>query len=114
MRRYARIWYDTTTNYHMTIISTLTDTVDHLGVIKTQIAELKIEEDKLRAILIENGPGAYEGEFYRATVSESERHTLDMDAVRAKLSAKWIAEHTNTTEVTTVRVGVRNGRAIAA
>ena len=95
----------------MTTIITnhLTDTVDHLGVIKARIAELTAEEDRLRTILIESGPGAYEGEFYRATVSESERHTLDMDAVRAKLSAKWIARHTNTTEVTMVRVTARLG-----
>lgn len=97
-----------------TITNHLTSTVDHLGVVKARIAGLKVEEDRLRAILVENGPGAYEGEFYRATVSESERHTLDMDAVRAKLSAKWIAAHTNTTEVTTVRVAARNGIAIAA
>jgi hypothetical protein len=100
----------------MTTIITnhLTSTVDHLGVIKAKIAALKTEEDKLRAILIENGPGAYEGEFYRATVSESERHTIDMDAARAKLGAKWIAAHTNTTEVTTVRIAARTGVAIAA
>lgn len=96
------------------ITNDLTDTVDRLGMIKAQIAELKAKEDRLRAILIESGPGAYEGEFYRATVSESERHTLDMDAVRDKLSAKWIAAHTNVTEVTMVRVTSRNGRAIAA
>ena len=96
----------------MTTIVTnhLTDTVDHLGVIKARIAELKTEEHRLRTILIESGPGAYEGEFYRATVSESERHTLDMDAVRAKLSAKWIAKHLNTTEVTIVKVTARIGR----
>jgi hypothetical protein len=98
-----------------TIISNhLTDTVDHLGVIKARIAELKTEEDRLRTILIENGPGAYEGEFYRASVFQSERHTLDMDAVRAKLSAKWIAKHTNSIEVITVRVVARVGRIIFA
>ena len=96
----------------ITITNQLTETVDQLGLLKAKISELKTEEDTLRAILVEAGPGAYEGEFYRATVSESERHTLDMEAVREKLSKKWIAEHTNTTEVVMVRVTSRNGRSV--
>jgi hypothetical protein len=100
----------------MTTIITnhLTDTVDHLGVIKARIAELQTEHDRLRDILVENGPGAYEGEFFRATVSESERHTLDMDAVREKLGPKWCEKHTNVTEFPRVCVTARSGKAITA
>jgi hypothetical protein len=84
--------------------------VDRLGYLKAQIAELKREENDLKAELIEEGPGAYEGDDYRATVSVTERETLDMKAVREKLTAQFIRAHTNVTEVTTVRVVARNGK----
>jgi hypothetical protein len=86
----------------------LTSAIDRLGVIKAEIADLKTEENALRDVLIEHGPGAYEGKFYRATVSEHERATLDMEAVRAKLSPQFIAAHTLLTDVVTVRVTTRN------
>src|SRR4051794_4391224 len=81
---------------------------------KAQIAELEREEEDLKAILIEQGPGAYEGEFYRVTISESERHTLDMEAVRGKLTPQFVRAHTIVTDVLTVRVTARNARKLAA
>jgi len=84
--------------------------VDHLGVVLAQIAELKREGDAIKEMLIKWGVGAYEGDLYRVTVSQSERATLDMAAVRAKLSPQFIAAHTKFNDVTTVRVVARNGR----
>jgi D-serine deaminase-like pyridoxal phosphate-dependent protein len=92
----------------------LADTIDRLGFIKAQIAELLREEKELKATLIARGPGAYEGSLYRATVSESERETLDMDAVRAKLSPQFISANTNTTQVVMVRVVARNDESLSA
>jgi hypothetical protein len=69
---------------------------------------LRIEEKALQTVLTEQGPGAYEGELFRATVSQFERSTLDMDAVRAKLSPQFIRANTSISEVTTVRVVSRN------
>ena len=88
----------------------LTSTIDRLGYLKAQIADLKKEESALREVMLEQGPGAYEGEIFRATVSTSERETLDMAAVREKLSDQFIRAHTNVTESTTVRVVARNGK----
>ena len=88
----------------------LTPTIDRLGVVKAQIAALKREEDELKTVLIENGPGAYEGDLYRCTVSQTDRETLDMEAVRAKLSPQFIRAHTNVTPVTMVRVVARVGK----
>jgi hypothetical protein len=95
-------------------MNNLTSTIDQLGVIKAQIAELKAQEEALRAVLVEQGPGAYEGELFRATVSESERSTLDMAAVRAKLSPQFIRAHTIITDVVTVRVAARTNARLAA
>ena len=86
----------------------LISTIDRLGQIKAQIANLETEQKALRDVLVEQGPGAYEGELFRVTVSLSERETLDMEAVREKLSPQFIRAHTNVTEVTTVRVSARN------
>ena len=88
-------------------MSNLTSTIDQLGHLRAQLAELKRQEDELKAVLVENGPGAYEGDLFRATVSESERETLDMVAVREKLSPQFIRAHTRVTPVTTVRVVAR-------
>jgi N-methylhydantoinase B/oxoprolinase/acetone carboxylase alpha subunit len=85
----------------------LTSAIDRLGNVKAQIAALKKEEDELKAVLIENGVGAYEGEVWRATVSVAERSNLDLDAVREKLSAQFLRAHTTYTEVTSVRVVAR-------
>ena len=93
-------------------MSNLTSAIDRLGNVKAQIAALKKEEDALKAVLIENGPGAYEGDVWRATVSQFDKETLDMDAVREKLSAQFIRAHTNVTEVTTVRVVARTNTKI--
>lgn len=86
----------------------LTTTVDRLGYLRAQLAALRIEEKALQDVLTEQGPGAYEGELFRATVSQFERSTLDMDAVRAKLSPQFIRANTSIKEVTTVRVVSRN------
>ena len=55
--------------------------IDRLGEIKAEMAKLKTKETKLKAVLIEQGPGAYEGNLFRATVSKGKRETLDMKEV---------------------------------
>jgi len=85
--------------------------VDSMGDLRAQIAEMTAQYDAYKAHLVGMGAGAYDGERYRATVSESERETLDMVAVREKLSAQFIRAHTNVTPVTTVRVVARKLRA---
>lgn len=92
----------------------LTKLIDDLGILKAQIAELELQEKALKAALADLAPGAYEGEAFRLSISESERETLDMKAVRAHLSRQFIAAHTNVTQVRTVRVSARSGKDLAA
>jgi hypothetical protein len=89
--------------------SNLTPLVDELGHIKAQMANLVMREKALKTQLIDAGVGAYEGDDYRASVSHSVRETLDMDAVREKLTPQFIAAHTRATDVFSVRVSARNG-----
>ncbi len=92
----------------------MTHIVDQLGALQAQIATLEAEAKKIKQVLIAKGEGAYEGELFRAVVSASERNTLDMDAVRAKLSPQFIAAHTKTTEVVAVRVNAKKDGIVAA
>lgn len=83
--------------------------VDALGVLKSKIADLQIQEKEIRDRLIARGVGSYEGQLFRATIYQSDRETLDLVAVRRKLTARFIKAHTCVTEVITVRVLARNG-----
>ena len=82
--------------------------VDSLGSLKAQIAALTRKETDIKAQLIQAahdmGVKELNGSSFRATVSEFVRESLDMDAVRAKLSPQFVAAHTRETLVTTVRV----------
>ena len=83
--------------------------IDQIGDYDAQIADLQKKKKILRDQIAAKGPGSYEGDQYRATVSYMERETLDMEAVRAKLTPRWIKAHTKVTEVITVRITARNG-----
>ena len=81
--------------------------VDELGELKAAIAELCEKEKELKTILAASGYAEIDGTLFRATVSLSERTTLESEKVRALLSAAQIAACSKTTEVTTVRVAAR-------
>jgi hypothetical protein len=91
----------------VTTISNLATTIDALGELKARIADLQAQEKELKDALGELAPGPYDGQRYRLTVSVSDRETLDMDAVREKLSPQFIRSHTNTTTVRAYRVTAR-------
>jgi hypothetical protein len=88
--------------------------IDDLGALKAQIAELTLREKEIKAALDDLAPGAYEGEQFRLSISDSVRCTLDMDAVREKLSPQFITAHTRETPVRTIKVVARNGKKLAA
>jgi hypothetical protein len=90
------------------------DPVDLLGEVKAQIAALQLVEKDLRDQVAARGPGAYEGETFRATVSVAEVGRLDMKAAKEKLSRQFIAANTHYSEVTTVKVVARTGVNVAA
>lgn len=88
-------------------IQTPDQLVDQIGFIKAQIAPQLETLKQLEAALKAYGPGVYSGLQYDATVSESERESLDQAAVRAKLSPQFLRAHTKTTVVRTLRVVAR-------
>jgi hypothetical protein len=97
-------------------MNNLTSTIDQLGVLNAEIAKLEAAADALKAILVEVGPGKYQGERYAVTVTKpTTRDVLDMEAVRAHLSVQFITAHTTQSPVkASVRVSVRKDVAVAA
>lgn len=83
--------------------------VDKLGELLAAKAELDEQIKLIKKELIASGLDSVEGDFFRATVSHSSRESLDMKAVRAKLSRQFMAVHTKVSEVDTVRCVARNG-----
>jgi hypothetical protein len=85
--------------------------VDHLATIKAQLADLKAQEDQLKAVLIEAGQAAIEGTLHRAAVSFCPgRDVTDWHAVADHFapSRQLITAHTATgAAFYTVRVSAR-------
>ena len=71
--------------------------VDKLAKIRSQMDDLKKQEAEIVNSLKSQGTGTYEGTEHYAIVSEATRKTLDMKAVRAKLSRQFIQANTNET-----------------
>jgi len=95
-------------------MTNLSKIIDDLGALKARIADLETQEKALKQALADLTPGAYEGDLFRLSVSESERETLDMKAVREHLSRQFIAAHSHSTPVRTLRVTARSGKNVAA
>ena len=86
-------------------IKTVEKNVDRIAELAAQIAELNAEKKQLTDELKNIGEGKYYGTEHYLTVSLSERATLDMKAVRAKLTHQFITAHTRVTE--SLRVTLR-------
>ena len=69
--------------------------VNRVAALRAKIAEMTKEEKDLIAEMKVSGAGVYQGTEHYIVVSESTRKTLDMKAVRAKLSRQFIQANTN-------------------
>lgn len=78
--------------------------VDELGTLKAQIAALTEREKVLKDALANSGYAEIDGAHYRATVTWSERATLDSAAVRALLTDEQVRQCTKIAEFKAVRV----------
>jgi hypothetical protein len=94
----------------------LTTLIDAYGRLKAQLAELEAQELGIKRELADLRPGAYEGEAYRLTVSESDRATRDEafkqrieNLIETHVSPQYVRAHTKLTPIRTHRVMARNG-----
>lgn len=100
------------------------DMADALGILMAKMAPLKETEKELKELLANyvNDSGDIDGEFYHVNVSQSERATLDKDALIAKLAtfmkagflSRFINANTTRTPVVTVRCSAHPVKAKAA
>lgn len=79
------------------------DMVDELASVRDQLKALTAREKHLKEIFRKGGAAIYRGDQHQIEIVFTSRPQLDMDAVRAKLSPTWIAEHTGEVEVMNIR-----------
>lgn len=105
-------------------MTNLSTTIDALGALKAQIAELEIQEKALKAALSDLSVGNYEGEAYRLSITAPEREKLSdelkanikavVEKYRDKLSPQYRTAHIKQVAVPTFTVRARTGKALAA
>ena len=82
----------------------LSSKVDRLGLLLAQIADLEREAGSIKSDLKESSLLIVEGELFRATVSTSQRCTLDSAIVRSYLRPDQLERCEKISSVTIVRV----------
>src|SRR5215471_3028058 len=81
--------------------------VDKIGDLKARIAALETQYNADVGVLKSMGVDRYIGEIFEINVFDQTQNRLDMDAVRAKLSQKWIENHTISKDVRIAKVTAR-------
>lgn len=90
--------------YIPTFTENLTDTVDNLGAINQQIAELEAMARKIKAELIARGVGKYEGTSYIAEVQHYDRAQINPKLVREMVDPEIVSAVTEIKSVDAVVV----------
>jgi hypothetical protein len=83
--------------------------LDRLGLLMAQIAELEEQAEALKNVFKNAGEGKYEADLYKASVSLSQRNTIDYKGLIAELNvpAELIEKHTRTSASIAIRVTAR-------
>lgn len=89
----------------MTISNTL---ADQIGQLDAQIKVLSKELEALKAQAKASGLNEIEGRLFIVTISKDIKATLETAKVRAEMGQKWYDDHCKLSEVSTLRVNVRN------
>lgn len=94
----------------MTTATITTNSIDNLGQLLAQIAELTKQADAIKDALKDeaslSGQKSFEGDLFKAAYIETNRSTVDWKAIAKALNipAEFIAEHTKTAAVFSVKV----------
>lgn len=93
----------------MQVIDVNLNSVDRLGMLLAQIADLEEQAEAIKNVLKNGDEGHVEGSLYRACVTLSERKTVDNKAVfkEANVPAELIAKFTKTSAVISIKVTSR-------
>lgn len=83
--------------------------VDQLGLLLAQIADLEAQAEAIKNELKNGDEGSIEGSLYKATISLSQRTTVDSKGVfkEYNVPTELIAKYSKTTAVITLKVTSR-------
>ena len=84
-------------------VAITTDMVDELASVRDQLKALTAREKYLKEIFRAGGDAIYRGDQHQVEIKFTTRPQLDMDAVRAHLSAVFIAANTGEVDVMNIR-----------
>lgn len=82
----------TESEFKMQVLNTLSisETVDQLGQIKAQIAQLEKQEKTLKSILTDSGEKSIEGSLFKASIIFTEgRESIDWKTIAEKLNPSY-------------------------
>lgn len=93
---------------------TLAETVDALGRVRENIAELTRLEESLRQELVEAGVADADGKLFRVTVTHYETAVTDWKAIAEKMqpSHQLVSAHTSVVEKSTVKTFSQKSRKV--
>ena len=72
-------------------VMTPTETVDRIGALRAEIADLESEVKRLQSVLTETGLDSIVGSAFRASLVEQTRETLDRKGLEAQFGVAEIA-----------------------
>lgn len=78
--------------------------VDEAGMLTEAVKAAKLRLDEIKEQLDATGLDEFSGHLFYAGISRFDRESLDLDAVREKLSPQFIAAHTRSTRVVALHV----------
>lgn len=84
-------------------VAITTDMVDELASVRDQLKALTAREKYLKEIFRKGGDAIYRGNQHQVEIKFTTRPQLDMEAVRAYLSAEFIAANTGEVDVMNIR-----------
>jgi hypothetical protein len=84
---------------------------DDLGLVRAQMADLKVREEKIRAAIIATGEPIIEADLFRAVLITQNRTQIDWQAIAKKLkpSRQLIKAYTERKEVIQIKTSSRQG-----
>jgi len=84
-------------------VAITTNMVDELASVRDQLKALTAREKYLKEIFRKGGDAIYRGDQHQVEIKFTTRPQLDMEAVRAHLSAEFIAANTGEVDVMNIR-----------
>lgn len=78
--------------------------VDELFSVRNEITKLKAREEELKALILDLDPRERFGRNAEASVTKTDRHTIDTKAIREEMGDDWVEARSKVSTSTVFRV----------